>query len=96
MAQTHEASKKAAPRRAPETADNALGEVSEELTALRAIVEGTADHTGEAYFESLVRHLATAVETRYAFVAEFAGGGSGRVRWRFGFRTGSPTTSNGT
>src|SRR6516225_2558217 len=70
MTQTHEASKKAA----PETADNALGEVSEELTALRAIVEGTAAHTGEAYFESLVRHLATAVETRYAFVAEFAGG----------------------
>jgi PAS domain S-box-containing protein len=74
MAQMHDASKKAAPRRAaPETADNALGEVSEELTALRAIVEGTAAHTGEAYFESLVRHLATAVETRYAFVAEFAG-----------------------
>src|SRR6516164_418421 len=75
MAQTHEASKKAAPRRAaPEAADDALGEVSEELTALRAIVAGTALHTGEAYFESLVRHLATAVEARYAFVAEFAGG----------------------
>jgi PAS domain S-box-containing protein len=75
MTQTHEASKKAAPRRAaPETADNALVEVSEELTTLRAIVEGTAAHTGEAYFGSLVRHLATAVGTRYAFVAEFAGG----------------------
>ena len=96
MAQMHDASKKAAPRRAaPETADNALGEVSEELTALRAIVEGTAAHTGEAYFESLVRHLATAVETRYAFVAEFAGG-RGRARWRFGFGTGSPTMSSGT
>jgi PAS domain S-box-containing protein len=74
MAQTHKASKKAAPRRAaPGTEDDALGEVSGELTALRAIVEGTAAHTGEAYFESLVRHLATAVGTRYAFVAEFAG-----------------------
>src|SRR6516162_4912268 len=72
MAETHEASKKASRRRAgPETADDALGETSEELTALRAIVEGTAAHTGEAYFESLVRHLATAVGTRYAFVAEF-------------------------
>src|SRR6516164_3429549 len=80
MAQTHEASEKAAPRRAaPETADDDLGEVSEELTALRAIVEGTAHHTGEAYFESLVRHLATAVGTRYAFVAEFAGGTRART-----------------
>jgi PAS domain S-box-containing protein len=80
MAQTHEASKKAAARRAaPEAADDALGEVSEELTALRAIVEGTAAHTGEAYFESLVRHLATAVGTRYAFVAEFAGGTRART-----------------
>src|SRR6516162_4818315 len=75
MAETHEASKKASRRRAgPETADDALGETSEELTALRAIVEGTAAHTGEAYFESLVRHLAAAVGTRYAFVAEFPGG----------------------
>jgi PAS domain S-box-containing protein len=80
MAQMHEASKKAAPKRAaPETADNASTEVSAELTALRAIVEGTAAHTGEAYFESLVRHLATAVETRYAFVAEFAGGTRART-----------------
>src|SRR6516165_1487722 len=47
---------------------------NEDVAALRAIVEGTALHTGEAYFESLVRHLAAAVETRYAFVAEFAGG----------------------
>jgi PAS domain S-box-containing protein len=45
----------------------------DELTALRAIVEGTARHTGEEFFQSLVRHLAGAVETRCAFVAEFAG-----------------------
>jgi PAS domain S-box-containing protein len=45
----------------------------EELTALRAIVEGTARHTGQEFFQSLVRHLAGAVGTRYAFVAEFAG-----------------------
>jgi PAS domain S-box-containing protein len=46
---------------------------SEELAALRALVEGTARHTGQEFFQSLVRHLAAAVGTRYAFVAEFAG-----------------------
>ena len=40
---------------------------------LRAIVEGTARSTGEVFFESLVRHLATAIGVSYAFVAEFAG-----------------------
>ena len=38
-----------------------------------AIVEGTAHDTGEAFFQSLVSHLAIALGTRYAFVAEFAG-----------------------
>src|SRR5438045_1762450 len=46
---------------------------ADELAALRAIVEGTARHTGQEFFQSLVRHLAGAVGTRYAFVAEFAG-----------------------
>jgi PAS domain S-box-containing protein len=45
----------------------------EEIDALRAIVEGTAGSTGEGFFQSLVRHLATAIGVRYAFVAEFAG-----------------------
>jgi formate hydrogenlyase transcriptional activator len=72
MAETHEASKKAAPRRAaPETADDAFGEVGEELTALRAIVEASSHGGGEEYFQALVRHLARAVDARYAFVAEF-------------------------
>src|SRR5262245_3326281 len=48
-------------------------DLSDELSALRAIVEGTAGHTGQEFFQSLVRHLAAAVGTRYAFVAEFAG-----------------------
>src|SRR2546421_11447896 len=48
-------------------------DISDELTALRAIVEGTARHTGQEFFQSLVRHLAQAVGSRYAFVAEFAG-----------------------
>jgi PAS domain S-box-containing protein len=49
-------------------------DLSDELAALRAIAEGTAGHTGQEFFQSLVRHLAAAVGTRYAFVAVFAGG----------------------
>jgi PAS domain S-box-containing protein len=52
---------------------------SDELAALRAIVEGTARHTGQEFFQSLVRHLAAAIGTRYAFVAEFAGGTMART-----------------
>ena len=52
---------------------------TDELAALRAIVEGTARHTGQEFFQSLVRHLAAAVGTRYAFVAEFAGGTRART-----------------
>ncbi|MBV8264733.1 MAG: sigma 54-interacting transcriptional regulator [Planctomycetaceae bacterium] len=44
-----------------------------EIAALRAIVEGTARGTGEVFFQSLVRHLASAIGVGYAFVAEFAG-----------------------
>jgi len=44
----------------------------DEIAALRAIVEGTARGTGEIFFQSLVRHLATAIGVDYAFVAEFA------------------------
>src|SRR5262249_38307194 len=50
-----------------------------ELDALRAIVEGTAGHTGDEFFRSLVRHLAAAVGTRYAFVAVFAAGTKART-----------------
>jgi formate hydrogenlyase transcriptional activator len=45
---------------------------SGEFNALRDIVEGTAEGTGEAFFQSLVEHLATAIQVQYAFVAEFA------------------------
>jgi hypothetical protein len=37
---------------------------------LRSIVEGTASVTGSDFFYSLVRHLAAALQVRYAFVAE--------------------------
>ncbi len=44
-----------------------------DLAALRAIVEGTATATGEIFFQSLVRHMATVLDAHYAFVAEFDG-----------------------
>jgi PAS domain S-box-containing protein len=37
---------------------------------IRAILEGTSAVTEEGFFRSLVRHLAEALELRYAFVAE--------------------------
>ncbi len=43
-----------------------------ELAALRAIVEGTAQSTGEAFFRLLVRNLSVATGVPNAFVAEFA------------------------
>jgi PAS domain S-box-containing protein len=43
-----------------------------EIAALTAIVEGTADSTGEEFFQKLVQHLARAVGVRYAMIAEFA------------------------
>lgn len=51
----------------------------DEIAALRAIVEGTARGTGGDFFESLVKHLASAVGVSYAFAAEFA---SARTRVR--------------
>ena len=51
-----------------------IGESSgEEIAALRAIVEGTAEETGDKFFQALVEHLAQALGVSYAFVAEFAG-----------------------
>ena len=40
---------------------------------LKAVMEGTASSLGEAFLRSLTRHLAAALETRYAVVAELAG-----------------------
>src|SRR5262249_28199142 len=48
----------------------------DEVAALRAIVEGTARHTGEQFFRSLVRNLSAATGVPSAFVAEFAGPGT--------------------
>ncbi|MCB0332137.1 MAG: PAS domain S-box protein, partial [Bdellovibrionales bacterium] len=40
--------------------------------ALKAIVEGTASSTAEDFFRSLVRHLALALNTKYAFLGIYA------------------------
>jgi len=47
---------------------------------LRAIAEGTAAVTGRDFFYSLVRHLATALQVRYAFLTECVPEVPGRVR----------------
>ncbi len=45
--------------------------VRDDLRALHAVVEGTARGTGQEFFQSLVRHLAEAIDVHYAVVAEF-------------------------
>ena len=72
MAQTHKASGEAAEKHATSNGSDASRGESEELAALRAIVEAASHGSGEEYFQALVRHLARAVDARYAFVAEFA------------------------
>ena len=72
MVQTHNASKKAAEKRATSNVsdDVSRGE-TEELTALRAIVEAASHSSGEEYFQAFVRNLARLVDAHYAFIAEF-------------------------
>jgi len=47
---------------------------------VKALVEGTSAVTGGEFFCSLVRHLATALQARYAFVAQCSGPGNSRAR----------------
>lgn len=47
---------------------------------LRKIDEGTAGATGAAFFPSLVKSLAEALQTKYAFVSKFVSGSQTRVR----------------
>ena len=56
------------------TEASACAAVGDDLRALQAVVEGTAHGTGQEFFQSLVRHLAAAVDVHYAVVAEFAKG----------------------
>ena len=72
MVQTHKGSEKAAEKLATANGFGAVsrGE-SEELTALRAIVEAASHSSGEGYFQAFVRNLARLVDAHYAFIAEF-------------------------
>jgi len=49
-------------------------------SALRSILVGTAPATGEAFFRTLVEHLARALEVRYAFAGELVDAGHERIR----------------
>jgi PAS domain S-box-containing protein len=46
-------------------------EATSEVDTLRTIVEGTATATGNEFFRQLVKNLALAMNTQFAFVAEF-------------------------
>ena len=48
--------------------DRSLQDQREQSNLLRTIVEGMVADTGEEFFRSLVRHLALALNVRYAFV----------------------------
>jgi PAS domain S-box-containing protein len=56
---------------ADENTDQNSGENVARL--LYDLVAGTAEYIGDEFFRSLVQHLARALDSRYAFVAEFAG-----------------------
>jgi signal transduction histidine kinase/uncharacterized protein YhfF len=50
-----------------------------ERDLLRTIAAGTAPVVGKAFFRSLVRHVAAALDAEVAFVAEYADGGRART-----------------
>lgn len=72
MVQTHKASGQAVENHAAANGPDVSREETEELTALRAIVEAASHRSGEEYFQAFVRNLASLVEAHYAFIAEFA------------------------
>jgi PAS domain S-box-containing protein len=71
MAQMHKPSEQAADKHATSNGSDVLREETEELTALRAIVEAASCSSGEEYFQAFVRSLACLVDAHYAFIAEF-------------------------
>jgi PAS domain S-box-containing protein len=74
---THEQNAAGSLSQEPRPAPPGAGEASvgsaarSDLCALEAVVEGTARGTGQEFFQSLVRHLAEAIDVHYAVVAEF-------------------------
>jgi PAS domain S-box-containing protein len=73
MSRTQKIRERAAAKRSTsQKVDELSHPVTEELTALRAIVDAASYRSGEEYFQALVRHLASAVDAHYAFVAELS------------------------
>jgi len=56
----------------PQVADVPEPVTTDDIAALRAVVQGTAQNTGEEFFQDLVCSLAGAIDAHFAFVAEFA------------------------
>jgi hypothetical protein len=54
----------------PNQANREVTQRKQPENALRAIVEGTAATIGTDFLASLVRHLAAALDVRYAFIGE--------------------------
>jgi formate hydrogenlyase transcriptional activator len=54
-------------------AKQATSDTPSDDAALREIVEGVESETGDRFFYSLVKHLASALECQYAFVSELLG-----------------------
>lgn len=63
---------------------------------LRQVTEGTASTTGSDFFASLVRHLASAVQVRYAFVTECRDPGRSRARTLAFWKGDAPATTSST
>src|SRR6478752_7731807 len=73
MTQTHQASAETARKHsASRVPGDAPTPAAEEFTALRAIGDAASYGSGEEYFQALVRTLARVVDTRWAFIAQFA------------------------
>src|SRR6516165_6424339 len=72
MAQTHKAFGTAAEKHATSNGSDVSRGESEELTALRAIVEAASHSSGDEYFQAFVRNLARLADAHYAFIAEIA------------------------
>src|SRR5439155_3733143 len=67
------------PVSAPE-AGSQSGVSNDDVAVFRTIMEGTARSTGAEFFQSLVRHMAAALNVNHAFIAQFVGESRNRVR----------------
>ena len=92
MAGSHKASEGETAK--PTTPDDLSQGVTEELAALRAIVEASSHASGEEYFQALVRTLARAVDTRWAFVAQFTSPGNHTKARTIAFWSGNRFSEN--